>query len=210
MPESDRAALLAHLESGPEPSRWQGLRSVREREAAEKAVMDRKADAIKDLNFAESIERSLASSAASAETAFDQAEADIADAAPSTSDTTFEEAAAQQDAELQGNLAQQDEAFAAAFESSVEAAVTGESAPDGSSATDVGSGGEAAIEQIAEEPTVDEDTLMADFKVTHGGDFDPNSTMDRGKLAQLESARMAYPNETSTQIALRIYRGEFD
>ena len=53
-------------------------------------------------------------------------------------------------------------------------------------------------------------TLKADFEVTHGTPYDPNSTMDQAKMGVLADARRLYPNATSTQLALKLYRGEFD
>ena len=55
-----------------------------------------------------------------------------------------------------------------------------------------------------------EEQLLEDFKITHGGPFDPNSTMDRGKMEVLKRARMANPDDTGVQLALKIYRGNYD
>ena len=52
--------------------------------------------------------------------------------------------------------------------------------------------------------------LAADFRVVHGGDFDPNSSLDKGHMEVIALARSKYPEATPTQIALKIYRGEFD
>ena len=60
------------------------------------------------------------------------------------------------------------------------------------------------------EPEPDQKQLLADFDVTHGEAFDPNSSDDADKMAKLTVARAAYPDATSTQLALKIYRGEFD
>jgi hypothetical protein len=53
-------------------------------------------------------------------------------------------------------------------------------------------------------------TLKADFEVAHGTSYDPNSTMDQAKMGVLADARRMYPNATPTQLALKLYRGEFD
>ncbi len=53
-------------------------------------------------------------------------------------------------------------------------------------------------------------TLKADFEVAHGTSYNPNSTMDQAKMGVLANARRMYPNATPTQLALKLYRGEFD
>lgn len=67
---------------------------------------------------------------------------------------------------------------------------------------------DAAAGQMSQAQWVN--TLKADFEVTHGTPYDPNSTKDRAEMRILADARREYPNATSTQLALKIYRGEFD
>lgn len=45
-----------------------------------------------------------------------------------------------------------------------------------------------------------------DFKITHGGPFDPKSKMDRGKMETIREMRAKNPNATPTQLAIMIYR----
>jgi hypothetical protein len=70
------------------------------------------------------------------------------------------------------------------------------------------SNGSPAEGQLSREQWVN--TLKADFEVAHGTSYDPNSTMDQAKMGVLADARRMYPNATPTQLALKLYRGEFD
>jgi len=72
--------------------------------------------------------------------------------------------------------------------------------------------GSSPARKVIEEEVVGapDSQLLADFQVTHGGPFDPKSRMDAAKMGQLVEARAKYPDATPTQLALKIYRGEFD
>ena len=57
-------------------------------------------------------------------------------------------------------------------------------------------------------PVVPDDQAEALFKTVHGGPFDPNSSMDRGKLAQIKEnlVREEYQGLSPNQFALKMYR----
>ncbi len=57
-------------------------------------------------------------------------------------------------------------------------------------------------------PVAPDDQAEALFKVVHGGPFDPNSSMDRGKLAKIKEnlVREEYQGLTPNQFALKMYR----
>ena len=67
----------------------------------------------------------------------------------------------------------------------------------------------AADRAAAEEGVKAFDTEAAfeeDFKITHGGSFDPKSKMDKGKMETIREMRAKYPNATPAQLAVMIYR----
>jgi len=66
----------------------------------------------------------------------------------------------------------------------------------------------AAPRAIPVPEPVDEDRAMALFQNTHGGPFDPKSSMDRGKMAIIQNlmAQKGSENLTPNQFSLKIYR----
>jgi hypothetical protein len=63
-------------------------------------------------------------------------------------------------------------------------------------------------EPVAEPAKVDMDRAMALFQNTHGGPFDPKSSMDKGKLAAIQNlmAQKGSESLTPNQFSLKIYR----
>ena len=57
-------------------------------------------------------------------------------------------------------------------------------------------------------PVAPDDQAEALFRTVHGGPFDPNSSMDRGKLAKIKEnlVREEYQGLTPNQFALKMYR----
>lgn len=67
----------------------------------------------------------------------------------------------------------------------------------------------AADQSAAEEGVKAFDTEAAfeeDFKITHGGSFDPKSKVDKGKMDTIRAMRAQHPNATPAQLAVMIYR----
>jgi hypothetical protein len=66
----------------------------------------------------------------------------------------------------------------------------------------------AAPKAIPVAEPVDEDRALALFQNTHGGPFDPKSSMDKGKMAVIKNLMAQKGSETLTpnQFSLRIYR----
>ena len=124
----------------------------------------------------------------------------------------LEAAVAEQDDEAMEAMAKEaastcrdlEEALAQAFVEAAEGAAEGAASevPEPTEAPEVS-------DEPTEAPEVSDEQLMADFEVAHGGPFDPVSSMDKGKMEIIRRARARYPDATSTQLALRIYRGEF-
>jgi len=57
-------------------------------------------------------------------------------------------------------------------------------------------------------PVAPDDQAEALFETVHGGSFDPNSSMDRGKLEAIKKnlVRDEYKGLTPNQFALKMYR----